>query len=229
MHILIIEDDTEIARLTAMYLQSDGYQTSIIDDGNEAVSAIKTRSPDLVLLDLMLPGTDGFTICQQARTFYRGPILVLTAREDDMSEVSLLKLGADDYVRKPVKPHILSARIEALQRRIKPNTSDASVDTAIESSGQITLDEQRLTAILNGAVIQLTSAEFDLLSVLVQHAGTPVSREMCIQQLRGIDYDITDRSIDMRISGLRKKLGDTKAPYQRIQTIRHKGYLLINE
>ena len=222
MHILIIEDDSEIARLTAMYLDSDGYKTTIIADGNDAIASIRKLKPDLVLLDLMLPTVDGFEICKQAREFYFGPVLVLTAREDEMSEVSLLKCGADDYLRKPAKPHVMSARIEALLRR----TSGDKAVTDKALTNNLAIDFETLSVTQNGDQIGLTTSEFDLFALLASHAGEVVSREDCIKSLRGINYDITDRSIDMRISGLRKKLGDEKQPYQLIKTIRNKGYLL---
>lgn len=238
MLILLIEDDVEIARLTEIYLQSEGYETAVVADGANALEQIRLTQPDLILLDLMLPNVDGFDICKQARKFFAGPILVLTAREDDISEVSLLKLGADDYLRKPAKPHVMSARIEALLRRSKgthratENTSlvNASSTHALENkSPAIVIQRETLTVLLNGQPIDLSNAEFDLLALLCERAGDIVSRSECIQILRGISYDISDRSIDMRISGLRKKLNDEKPPYKRIKTIRNKGYLLVNE
>ena len=224
MHILIIEDDKEIARLTQIFLKSEGFQVSIIDDGKLAIAAIKQYHPSLILLDLMLPNLDGYDICQQARAFYQGPILVMTAREDDISEVSLLKLGADDYLRKPVKPHIMLARIEALLRR-----STISEHSSPQQSNPLVVNTHTNTVMLNGKTIDVTSAEFDLLALLVSQQGKAISREDCIRSLRGINYDITDRSIDMRISGLRKKLGDETPPYQLIKTIRNKGYMLVHE
>ncbi|PKG82126.1 hypothetical protein CXF85_14590 [Colwellia sp. 75C3] len=115
--ILLIEDEAEISRLTAMYLDAEGYQVSVIDDGSLAIEAIKATQPELIILDLMLPGMSGIEICKLAREFYQQPILILTACDDDVSEVSLLKMGADDYLVKPLRPHVLVARIEALLRR----------------------------------------------------------------------------------------------------------------
>jgi two-component system response regulator RstA len=225
MHILIIEDDNEIARLTEMYLQSTGYETTVVADGSLAIAAIKRLSPDLILLDLMLPGVDGFELCKQAREFYTGPIIVLTAREDDISEVSVFKFGADDYLRKPAKPHIMSARIEALLRRSTMNKEK----TAQELSNNLIINRDALSVTLNNTILDLTNSEFDMLVLLADKVGQTVSREECIQSLRGINYDVTNRSIDMRISGLRKKLNDEKQPYKLIKTIRNKGYLLVNE
>ena len=223
MHILIIEDDKEIARLTEIYLQSTGYKTTVVFDGSLAISAIKKLSPDLILLDLMLPEVDGFELCKQARDFYNGPIIVLTAIEDDISEVSLLKLGADDYLRKPTKPHIMSARIEALLRRSNVST------VQIAPAKSLVINQDSLSVTLNNTIIDLTNSEFDMLLLLENKIGQPVSRADCIQLLRGINYDVSDRSIDMRISSLRKKLNDEKPPYKLIKTIRNKGYLLVNE
>lgn len=225
MHILIIEDDKEIARLTEIYLQSTGYETTVVVDGSLAIAMIKKLSPDLILLDLMLPGVDGFELCKQAREFYIGPIIVLTAIEDDLSEVSLLKLGADDYLRKPAKPHIMSARIEALLRRSKVS----NVIIAQESPNKLIINRDTLSVTLHDTILDLTTAEFDMLVLLADKAGQTVSREECIKSLRGINYEVTNRSIDMRISALRKKLNDEKAPYKLIKTIRNKGYLLVNE
>ena len=225
MLILIIEDDVEIARLTEIYLQSEGYTTLVVADGNLAVDTIKNANPDLVLLDLMLPGVDGFEICKLARSFFTGPILVLTARDDDLSEVSLLKLGADDYLRKPAKPHVMSARIEALLRR----SHRAKANSITDSLAGLEINRENQSVTLNQSAVDLTTAEFELLELLADNVGRTVSREDCIQSLRGINYDVSDRSIDMRISGIRKKLNDEKPPYKLIKTIRNKGYMLVDE
>ncbi len=223
--ILIIEDDAEISRLTAMYLEAEGFDTSIIDDGLAALTAIKSHMPDFVILDLMLPGLSGIEICKQSRVFYRGPILILTACDDDMSEVSLLKLGADDFLTKPLKPHVLVARIEALMRRVKPNEPIQEKN----KNSRLTIDIDQQIVTFGGEVLSLTGAEFEMLVVLNKSMGTPVSREDCCQALRGIDHDFNDRSIDMRISGLRKKIHDDQMPYKVITTVRNKGYMLLND
>lgn len=218
--ILLIEDDEEICRLTRMYLEVEGYQVDVVNDGQQALPAIKRLAPDLIILDLMLPNISGHEICQQAREFYIHPILVLTALQDDINEVSLLKLGADDYLNKPIKPHILTARIEALLRRHRIDTSTEIKDDYFQ------LEKSTLTVASADSIINLTAAEFELLNLLHQHKGEAVSRSDCCHALRGIDYDSCDRSIDMRISCLRKKLGDNKRPYKTIITVRNKGYML---
>ena len=143
--ILLIEDDAEISRLTAMYLDAEGYQVAVIDDGALALEAIKNTKPELIILDLMLPGMSGIEICKAARELYQQPILILTACDDDISEVSLLKMGADDYLVKPLRPHVLVARIEALLRRsqgtLESQSKQAAVATALtisEASNKVT-------------------------------------------------------------------------------------------
>jgi DNA-binding response OmpR family regulator len=222
INVLLIEDDAEISRLTAMYLEVEGYNVEVVDDGLLALSAIKEQCPDLIVLDLMLPGMNGFEICKQARNFYHQPILILTACDDDVSEVSLLKMGADDYLVKPLRPHVLVARIEALLRR-NVNVMDSKLSnnlSIIEDSNQITF---------KGELLKLTGAEYEMLKMLINSKGEVISRDQCCQALRGIDYDFSNRSIDMRISGLRKKLDDNQMPYKIILTIRNQGYKLINE
>jgi len=220
--ILLVEDDAEISRLTSMYLDVEGYEVAVVEDGALAIESIKNTKPDLIVLDLMLPGMSGIEICKQARKFYHQPILVLTACDDDFSEVSLLRLGADDYLTKPLKPHVLVARIEALLRR--------SVSFSPQQEGshkKITINNQTVT--YRGQTLSLTNAEFEMLKILVDNAGKVVSRDQCCQALRGIDYDFSNRSIDMRISGLRKKLSDDQMPYRVIMTVRNKGYKLFND
>lgn len=222
--VLIIEDDAEISRLTAMYLEIEGFDTCIISDGLAAIDTIKSYAPDFIILDLMLPGLSGVDICKQAREFYHGPILVLTACADDVSEVSLLKLGADDFLTKPLKPHVLVARMQALLRRIK--TQNQIIE---HKHSRLTIDVKNQKVTLDEYELSLTSAEYEMLVILEKNIGKPVSRDDCCNALRGIEYDFNDRSIDMRISGLRKKLQDDQAPYKIIATVRNKGYMLRDD
>lgn len=220
-HILLIEDDDEISRLTAMYLEAEGFKVSVVKDGALALDSIKQLKPELIILDLMLPNLSGIEICKLAREFYHKPILVLTACDDDVSEVSLLKMGADDYLVKPLRPHVLVARIEVLLRRHKQTKTDNTKPLLISTTkNQVSY---------RGKELELTGAEYEMLKLLNKHAGEVITREQCCQALRGIDYDFSNRSIDMRISGLRKKLGDDQMPYKVITTIRNQGYKLINE
>jgi len=222
--ILIIEDDAEISRLMAMYLQAEGFDTNIIDDGAKVLQAIKQQTPDLIILDLILPGMTGVEICKQSRLFYFGPILILTASDDEVSEVSLLKLGADDFLTKPLKPHVLVARIEALIRRIQKATKVEKKDP----HSRLSINKTKREVVFDGSILNLTGAEYEMLLVLMQNVGNTVSREDCCQALRGFEHDFNDRSIDMRISGLRKKFNDDQMPYKVISTVRNKGYMLLN-
>ena len=225
--ILLIEDDAEISRLTAMYLDAEGYQVAVIDDGALALEAIKNTQPELIILDLMLPGMSGIEICKAARELYQQPILILTACDDDISEVSLLKMGADDYLVKPLRPHVLVARIEALLRRSQGTLESQSKQAAVATA--LTISEASNKVTFQGKLLNLTGSEYEMLKLLHKNVGKVISREQCCQALRGIDYDFSNRSIDMRISALRKKLGDDQMPYQVITTIRNQGYKLIHE
>ena len=223
--VLIVEDDQEIARLTTLYLEAEGYEVSVVHEGNLALEAIRSIEPDLVLLDLMLPGMSGAQICREAREFYNGMILVLTASADEMSEVSLFKFGADDYVAKPIRGHALLARIEALLRRATPATTTA--ETMPENQCEIVINSAAQSATLYGQNLKLTSAEFEILNLLVKNVCQVVTRDQCCQLFRGIDYTFNDRSIDMRVSGLRRKLRVHAKDKQLIRTVRNKGYMLV--
>ncbi|MDH4555853.1 response regulator [Pseudomonas sp. BN417] len=228
--ILIVEDDQRLADLTREYLEGNGLQVAIESDGGQAVARILKERPDLVVLDLMLPGEDGLSICRKLRGRYEGPILMLTARTDDMDQVLGLELGADDYVCKPVRPRVLLARIRALLRR-----SEAVVETPVVENqrrlefGPLVIDNAMREAWLNERSIELTSAEFDLLWLLAVNAGRILSREEIFNSLRGIEYDGQDRSIDVRISRIRPKIGDDPMHPRLIKTVRSKGYLFVRE
>lgn len=223
--ILIVEDDARLAELTRDYLESQGLAVAIQADGRRAVNQILAERPALVVLDLMLPGESGLSVCKRVREQgYDNPILMLTARTDDLDQVQGLEMGADDYVCKPVRPVVLLARIRALLRRYEvPETVQRL------TFGSLELDNARREAVLSGARVELTGAEFDLLWLLALNAGRTVSREEIFTQLRGIEYDGQDRSIDVRISRIRPKLGDDPVAPRLIKTMRGKGYLFVRE
>ncbi|ADZ92216.1 winged helix-turn-helix domain-containing protein [Marinomonas mediterranea] len=235
--ILIVEDDERLASLTQEYLQKNGFKAEIEPDGRNAISRIINEQPSLVVLDLMLPGADGFTVCRSVRNDYKGPILMLTARSDDVDQILGLEIGADDYVSKPAKPRVLLARIQSLLRRSTQDVDLSSLESKEEQTltfGPLVVDNSRREAWLvdessEKTEIELTSAEFDLLWLLASNAGRILSREEIFSELRGIEYDGQDRSVDVRISRIRSKIGDDPIHPRRIKTIRSKGYLFVKE
>ena len=224
IRILLVEDDERLAELTAEYLTKNDMQVSIEPRGDTAEARILAEQPDLVMLDVMLPGKDGFEVCRAVRPNYRGVILMLTARDEDFDQILGLEMGADDYIAKPVQPRVLLARIKALLRRLPTNDGPATESEKMVF-GQFNISQSTRTAVLSGESIDLTTAEFDLLWLLASHAGNVLSRDDLLQELRGIGFDGLDRSIDARISRLRKKLNDDPENPTRIKTVRGKGYL----
>ena len=224
--IVIVEDDVKLAALIGEFLQSQGLQVELIEDGAHAVERILSHPPALVVLDLMLPGEDGLSICRRLRAAgFARPILMLTARSDDQDHIRGLDLGADDFVNKPVRPQVLLARIRALLRRTEVDPQGLSVTRL--TFGALMIDSIRREAWLKGELIDLTGAEFDLLWLLASNAGRILSREETFFALRGIEYDGQDRSIDVRISRIRPKIGDDPDMPRLIKTVRSKGYLFV--
>nr|WP_280640210.1 response regulator [Pseudomonas viridiflava] len=226
--VLIVEDDQRLAELTCDYLQNNGLSVRIEGNGALAAARIIQEQPDLVILDLMLPGEDGFSICRKVRARYDGPILMLTARTDDTDHIQGLDTGADDFVCKPVHPRVLLARIHALLRRSEaPQVPAAELRRLV--FGPLVVDNALREAWLREESIELTGAEFDLLWLLVANAGRTLSREEIFTALRGVGYDGQDRSIDVRISRIRPKIGDDPIHPRLIKTVRSKGYLFVPE
>lgn len=227
--ILLVEDDGRLADLTAEYLRKNDFEVTIEPRGDTAESRILDENPELVILDVMLPGKDGFEVCRSVRERYNGVILMLTARDEDLDQILGLELGADDYLAKPVQPRLLLARIKALLRRfpgaLPTEGSPESGEAAQLAFGFFSISQATRSATLGNDAIDLTTAEFDLLWLLARHAGTILSRDDLLLQLRGIGFDGLDRSIDARISRLRRKLGDDPENPTRIKTVRGKGYL----
>lgn len=231
--ILIVEDDERLAGLVRDYLSNHGFTVNVTVRGDLAVQAVSVLKPDLLILDLMLPGKDGFTVCKEVRSFYAGPILMLTAVEDDMDQVTGLEIGADDYVKKPVVPRVLLARIKALLRRFGPPPSHEPNGPGSEAEsivfGDLSIYPQSRTVIHLGNPIELTTMEYDCLYLMAWNAGKILDRDYMYRELKGIDYDGLDRSLDMVVSRLRKKLGDHPKSPTRLKTIWGKGYLFVKE
>jgi DNA-binding response OmpR family regulator len=222
--IILVEDDLRLSELISRFLENNGFRVAVSNGGDYVVEQVLRESPDLVILDLGLPGQDGLTICKELRPAYQNPILILTARDNDIDHVLGLELGADDYVIKPVEPRVLMARINALLRRSK---TQLSIGHKTLRFGSLIINTVARSVILDGQSIALSSNEFELLAFLAAHAGEVQSRETLFQQLYRREYDGADRILDVRISNLRRKLGDEADNSKRIKTIWGQGYLFV--
>lgn len=227
-HILVVEDDESLAVWVADYLNGQGYDVSLATNGVDAITLIKEDEPDLVLLDINLPGKDGFDVCREVRAFYPHPILMMTARLEETDEVLGLELGANDYVTKPVRPRALLARIKGLLKRDDTEIDAKDTESHRIQYGKFVIDSASRTTWLNDEVVNISSNEFDVLWYLVTHAGEIVSREQLLKDIRGIEYDGFDRSMDVLVSRVRRKLGSAKYP-DRIKTVWGKGYLFVTD
>jgi len=221
---MLVEDDARLAELVRRYLETSGFKVLIAELSRDVSDQIVNLSPDLVVLDLGLPREDGFAICKKLRPAYQRPILILTARNNDSDQVLGLELGADDYVMKPIDPRVLVARINALLRR-SPAINEYHQEAW--QIGGLHVNTVTRSVTVNELPVDLSTTEFDLLLQLVIHAGKIQSRDALYRQLYRRDYDGTDRLLDVRISHLRKKLGDDTDSAPRIKTVWGKGYMLI--
>lgn len=224
MHILIIDDDVVSSGLVKSYLEKNDFTVTTIADGKNAVEQIITLQPDAVLLDGILPNKDGFEICREVRSQYGGAIIMLTARDDQIDQVVGLELGADGYLVKPVDLRLLLAHLRAHLRKSNLNQTATNPCTQL-TFGDLTIDSAARHVKFCQQDIELTSAEFDLLWMLASHAGQVLSRDELCESVLGTMHDGLNRSIDMMVSRLRKRLQDDFDKPRRIKTVRVKGYL----
>ena len=220
--LLVIDDDPKLAALLAEYLGGRGFGVRVASDGPSGLSILRAGGIDAVVLDVMMPGMDGFEVLQELRRSSDVPVVMLTARGDDMDRIVGLELGADDYLPKPFNPRELLARLKAVLRRARPQETGPKAVTA----AGIRLDPSRREVLNDGVPVELTTTEFEILRVLLANAGRVVPRERLMEQARGSDWAAYDRSIDVHISHLRRKLGDNPRRPSRIKTIRGVGYLV---
>ncbi|MEL0648962.1 response regulator transcription factor [Pseudoalteromonas agarivorans] len=225
--ILLVEDDVSLAQWVAEYLTEQGYTTHVCHRGDEVVSQVKTLNPNIVLLDIMLPGQDGISVCRELRSFYSAPIIMLTARDEEMDEVIGLEVGASDYIMKPVRPRALLARIKAALRQ-NNETSTPQVNESLIQVGALSINTESRNVTLNEQDINISSAEYLLLHYLASNAGQVVSRDAVFKATKGREYDGLDRSVDVLISALRKKFNDDSQNPEKIKTIWGRGYLLVS-
>ena len=220
-YILIVDDEPDILELLRYNLMREGFHVGVAATGEEALKLIRTQSPDLVLLDLMLPGMDGLEVCRLLRgdvATKHLPVVMITAKGEEADIVAGLELGADDYVTKPFSPRVLSARVKSVLRRKRAMPSDGESILKIDG---IQIDPRRHEVALDNEPLVLTATEFRLLHFLARHRGTVFTRNQIVDSVHGEDYPVTDRSVDVQIVGLRRKLGSF-ASY--VETVRGVGY-----
>lgn len=222
--ILLVEDDVALAQWVKDYLESEGFSVTHLIDGSNVEPTLSRSTFDLILLDLMLPGLNGIEVCKQVREFSQIPIIMLTAKLDEIDEVLGLEVGANDYISKPVKPRVLLARIRSALRIASLLVQTESKDLVF---GGLEIHKSSKRVILNGKNITLTTGLFDFLCLLAENAGQVVSREKVFQELKSREYDGLDRRFDVMISTLRKLLDDNTKDKERIKTIWGKGYLFV--
>jgi DNA-binding response OmpR family regulator len=227
--LLLIEDDIRLAELIRDYIEQQGFYVKMQHRGDQAVAEFNPQKTDIIILDLMLPGLNGLQVCQQIRQNFDGPILILTAKNSDIDHVMGLELGADDFVTKPIEPPVLLARLRALMRRYQQGINLVKKTGQLDELhfGALSLNRNAQQVSLDHQIIELTTQEFSLLWLLAKNAGEILSRDHIFTNLRGIEYDGFDRSVDVRISHLRKKLKDHTEQPKRLKTVWGKGYLFV--
>lgn len=220
--VLIIDDDAKLTRLIEDYLAGFGFKVLVANHPDEGFWVIRRDDPDVIILDVMLPDMDGFEMCKKIRNEHTTPIIMLTARGDVTDRIVGLELGADDYLPKPFEPRELVARIQAILRRKEPR-----VNKDVVKVGPLCADFRTHKVTIHEEVISLTTAEFNLLKLFLEKLGRVLSRDFIIEHLRGLEWDVVDRSADILVSRLRQKLGDDPAKPRFIRTIRGAGYLFM--
>jgi len=223
--ILVVDDEAEIVRLVRAYLERAGFAVVTASEGRQALAVFRHERPNLVVLDLNLPGMDGLDVCRALRRDSDVSIIMLTARIEETDRLIGLELGADDYIVKPFSPREVVARVRTVLRR----SEGTPVRPEVISSAGVTLDLAQRAASLNGQALDLTTMEFDLLALLVQHPGQVFTRLQLLERTQGAVYEGYERTIDVHIKNLRKKLGDDSQEPRFIETIRGVGYRFIRE
>ncbi len=223
--ILIIDDDLALCELLQSFLLRYDYDVATAQHPDQGISLLHQYKPDLIILDVMLPGRDGFAVLQELRREHSIPVIMLTARGDVMDKVVGLEMGADDYLPKPFEPRELVARIQTVLRRSHPVTMDNKVFT----SDGLSVDLLKRTASLHKQVLDISTMEFELLALLIRHPGKIMSRDDIMENLKGMDWDALNRTVDITISRLRQRLQDDPKQPRFIKTVWGKGYQFIAE
>ncbi|MCA6215786.1 response regulator [Ideonella sp. B7] len=223
--VMIAEDEPKLAQLLVDYLQAASLSTVVVDDGRAVLPAIQAQAPDLLLLDLMLPGRDGLSICQELRGFSHLPVIMVTARVEEVERLMGLEAGADDYICKPFRPREVVARVQAqLRRRQWDRAGGDPAATAPAEGGRLQLDETRMQALVAGQALDLTPAEFRLLRHLTQTPGRVFSRDQLLDVLHEDGRAVTDRAVDSHVRNLRRKLEGVAGDWEPIRSVYGVGY-----
>jgi DNA-binding response OmpR family regulator len=222
-HVLVVDDDVELCALVQEYLRAEGFSLKAVHDGEQGLQQALSNEYALVVLDVMLPGINGFEVLRRIRSVSKIPVLLLTARGEDVDRIVGLEIGADDYLPKPFNPRELVARIRAILRRTQSVAADGVPE--VLSVGDVELDPATRSVLRAGQPVDLTSVEFNLLEVLLREAGRVVTRERLVNAVLSRKFMPFDRSIDMHVSKVRRKLGDSEEDGDHIKTIRGVGYM----
>ena len=227
-HILIVDDDAEIRSLLGNYLQKNGYRTTAVAEGKGMLAALDNGRVDLIVLDLMLPGDDGLVLCRNLRARSDIPVIMLTARGEDMDRILGLEMGADDYLPKPFNPRELLARIKSILRRTKalPGNMETEDAARVHFAGWELDTISRQLVSPEGVVVPLSGSEYRLLRIFLNHPNRILSRDQLMDMVRGRETDPFDRSIDVQVSRLRHRLADDAKEHAIIQTVRGAGYIM---
>jgi DNA-binding response OmpR family regulator len=217
--ILLVEDEPSVGELVKGYLGRDGYRVLWVRSGEDALAELDRHPIRIVLLDIGLPGMDGFEVCRAIRSRSRVPILMLTARDEEPDRVVGLEVGADDYLTKPFSPRELAARIKAILRRVEPQASQEVI-----SLGDVTLNRETHDVTCDGAAVELTAKEFDLLAYFLSNPGAVLSRDILLDRVWGVEYPGGTRTVDVHVAQLRRKLGRPNL----IRTLRGSGYKAVS-
>lgn len=221
--ILVVDDEQNIVDLVALYLERDGFKVESANDGATALEMIQANEPALVVLDIMLPEVDGFEVCRRTRATSDVPIIMLTARDEDIDKIVGLELGADDYLTKPFNPRELVARIKAILRRLERRQPD---DNEALTIGDVTIDPARREVIVAGEKVSMRTKEFDLLLTFGQNRGIVLTREQLLNLAWGYDFYGQSRTVDVHVAHLRKRI--SKSEHVRIETVTGVGYKLVD-
>jgi two-component system phosphate regulon response regulator OmpR len=226
--ILVVDDDVKLRDLLKEYLEEYGYRVLVLPDGSGAVALIRRESPDLVILDIMLPGKDGLEVLRELRVESRVPVIMLTARGEDADRIVGLELGADDYLPKPFNPRELLARIKAVLRRTVGREGQQPDEAGVVRVGGLSLDPAKQSVEVGGRAVSLSTTEYRLLEALMRHPNQVMSRDRLMNLARGRDFMAFDRSIDVHISKLRAKIESDPRDPERIKTVWGTGYMLVD-